>query len=566
MEEKKTITIEVTDEVDAPGGEPALAKLSLGHEEPAESMVETGDSELEPVADELTMVEAEPSPETLVAKEEPTPVLATSQMSVPAPTEVTPPNFVSKLLHNKWLIGVLVFVVLSIGAIVTILLMKTNAPSATHTSDDSVATPSPASARKLGLTVTLVDGTATIAAASGTSQPLATSSQLNEGDSILTNANSRVVLTFDDGSALRLDQQTKVTLVSLNAHAVRIAQESGTAYSRVVKSDRSYAVTVDDTTYTAQGTAFATTGSQNKGVQVYESAVKVSGLADAVAEGNQYYKVHHDKTYSDKVTAIDLALLDKDSFAKWNLAEDEKSALFKDKLGIFKQLREHAAKEQQKTKEATNKPEQSNSEAGLVLAARAVTGGAELTWTATNVTAPYGFKLVRSSTSPTPTFGKDEAFYIEDASARTANWKSDKDGTYWYRICIYQKEAGCNRYSNAVQLSITGSKPKDDTSAKPVAKVERGTLTLHSVSSTGKAHWTFTGKAPYGYKLVISSQSNPSYPGSQATYISDSDATYGYVPNVKKPGIYYVRVCAFTNGSEADACVNYSNQLTYTKL
>ena len=374
------------------------------------------------------------------------------------------------------------------------------------------------------------------------------------------------MLTFDDGSALRLDAETTVTLGSLAADNVRIAQSAGTAYSRLVKSDRSYTVTAGGTAYTALGTAFATTsGATDKGVQVYESSVKVDGLADTVAEGKQYYKQHHDAKVAGKVTSIDLGVLEKDSFAVWNLSEDEKNSLFKDKLGVFKQLKDKQAKDKQQREAAKKKSdERPKSTTGLSLSVRAVSGGAELTWTVTGVSAPHGFKLVRSSSSAAPTFGKDEALYIDDASARKATWKSSKDGTYWYRICVYQKEAGCDNYSNAVQAKVTGSTPKEDT--KPAIKVTRGTLTLHSVDSSGKAHWSFTGKAPYGYKLLVSKSPNPTYPDSSATYISDGSATRGYIPAVKKSGLYYVRVCVYTNGTESEQCVNYSNQVTYTKL
>lgn len=92
-------------------------------------------------------------------------------------------------------------------------------------------------------------------------------SQLKEGDAVRT-ADGRVVLTLDDGSALRLDANTNVTLTSLVATDVKIAQTGGTAYSRVVPSERSYTVTVDGAEYKALGTAFSTINhTDEKGVR-----------------------------------------------------------------------------------------------------------------------------------------------------------------------------------------------------------------------------------------------------------------------------------------------------------
>ena len=581
MEEKKTIAIETTEESTAPPPDMTAEEsvqtdstptIIVEEEATEEIAAVPASAEPDPILDsvneELIVAEAEPSPDSPVSEEEALAVAASDEVPAPAesapqpvvPVPVKPP--VAKAGSKKWLIVALVALVLILGAAAAIMLLTQGKQQAAtqEPTNNSLSTPT----AKLGLAVSLVEGTASFVPVGGTSQPLTTGSQLKEGDSVSTGADSRAVLTFDDGSALRLDQHTKVTLVSLSADNLRITQDTGTAYSRLVKSERSYAVTVDGTTYTAQGTAFATTSGQDKGVQVYESAVKVDGLADAVTEGKQYYKQHHDSNIAGKVTAIDLDTLGKDSFAAWNLSEDEKSTLFKDKLGVFVQLKDKQAKDKVKREaEKKKSDEHSGVAAGLRLSAKAVTGGAELSWMVTAVDAPYGFKLVRSSSSATPTFGRDDSLYVDNGATRRATWHSTKDGTYWYRVCIYQKEAGCDNYSNAVQVTVTGSKPKED--KKPAAKVTRGTLTLHSVDNTGKAHWSFTGKAPHGYKLLVSKSADPTYPGSSAAYIGDSEATYGHIPAVGKAGTYYVRICAYTNGSEAEACVNYSNQVVYTK-
>lgn len=484
------------------------------------------------------------------------------ESALPAATPIIPAAANASSKRKKWRVLALVGAVLLVGVCAMLWLANSSIKPAATQQTSTNPTPQPATP-KLGLAVTLIDGTATYQAASSTTvQPLTATTQLGEGDTLSTAANSRLVLTFDDGSALRLDGLSTITLESLTATSIRVAQTAGTAYSRVVPSERSYVVTVDGVNYTAMGTAFATdSGSEVQGIRVYQSSVKVDGVEEVVAEGKQYYKQHRDSKLRAKVSSIDLDALDKDSFAKWNLSQDEKIALFKDKLGVFKQLREKQAKDKQKTEAAKKK--QAEAAKGIRLAGLSVSGGAKFTWSVSGVDAPHGFKLVRSSSSSTPTFGKDDAVYMSDPSTRSYTWKSEKDGTYWYRMCVYRKEQGCDTYSNAIQIKVTGTKPK--TVDTPTAKVTRGTLTLHSISASGKAQWSFTGTAPHGYKLVYSKAQQPTYPGSNFVYVSDGAATQSDIP-FKKSGTYYVRICAYTNGTEDDACVNYSNQLTYTKL
>lgn len=521
-DDKKTVVVEVTDDssVSSDTGEVSDAPQTAAPDQDTHIDATQPGLEADPLAEELAAVEAESTPEASETVAEPmgeagvTVAAAESQPTLQV-VAAQPPR---PTTGRKWATIALIVAVLAGGVTAAVLLTQDKAQVATTKSTTNAPATAPPEA-KLGVAVTLVDGTATFVSGDSTaSQPLATSSQLAEGDSVATEADSRVVLTFDDGSAVRLDERTKVTLVSLRAKDIRVSQDAGTVYSRLVKSDRQYAVTASGTTYTAQGTAFTTAVGDAQGVQVYESAVKVSGLTDTVTEGKQYYKTHRDSKYANKVTSIDVASLDSDGFAKWNLAEDEKNALFKDKLGIFKQLRAHQAAQKQKAKQTPKPTERPKSTAGLSLSAKAVTGGAELSWTVSGVTAPNGFKLVRSSSSAAPTFGKDDAYYVEDASARKAVWKSDKDGAYWYRVCIYQKEAGCSNYSNAVQVKMTGTQPKHDT-PKPTAKVQRGTLTLRSVNTSGKATWSFTGQAPYGYKLLVSSKQQPTFISEQPVRI-----------------------------------------------
>src|SRR5690606_15408039 len=87
----------------------------------------------------------------------------------------------------------------------------------------------PAEISRIGVAPTVVDGEAVHISGSG-ERTLTVNSILSEGDSVRTAAGGRVVLTFDDGSALRLDSSTRVRLASLAANDVRVEQLEGVAY------------------------------------------------------------------------------------------------------------------------------------------------------------------------------------------------------------------------------------------------------------------------------------------------------------------------------------------------
>lgn len=448
-------------------------------------------------------------------------------------------------------------VVVLVGGIGAFVLAQGKPEAQVAVTKQSTAVTTP----KLGLAVTVADGTVTFQHGSGAWEKLTTASQLAEGDSVKTAGASRAVLTLDDGSALRLDADTTVKLVSLAADDVKIGQTAGMAYSRVVPSSRSYTVSVDNVQYKAMGTAFSTVNTtKDKGVQVYQSSVKVSDVTDAVTEGKQYYTDSTDANAKKKVVDINLDSLAGNSFIQWNLSEDQKVDTFKDKMGVLTKVKELA---EQKAKEAESQTSQTTQGASITLTGSASGNSAALKWSLAGVSAPNGFKLVRSTTTSAPTYGKDEYAYVSDASARSYTWKSDTSGTYWFRVCAYQPSQGsCTNYSNAVKLSVTKSASEDKPSSDGVT---RGTMKVSLVEGT-KVSWTYTGKAPYGYKIVSSKTNNaPTYPEDNWAYISDSSASQGNIPTNQGKGTYYVRVCAYTNYVGESPCVDYSNTITVTK-
>ena len=475
-EQKNTIVQETEAQIAGPVGsteadEVALKLAAIESESPSG---EAADSHLEQPADTVPAnqpVESQPT-----VAEAP----ATAPAGTPEASQQKPRKIAGLFYSKKQ--AVLAFVaagvlVLGGGAAALALLYQAPVPEA------QLATPVQSKpVAKMGVAVTVADGTVTYQKASGGEwAPLTTETQLAEGSQVKTAAESRAVLLFDDGSALRLDANTTVGLTSLAADDIKIAQIDGMAYSRVVASKRSYTVAVDGVNYKALGTAFSTVKSQTeKGVRVFQSQVKVDGVETAVAEGKQYFNDNANASLKDKVTDIDVDAMADSAFVKWNLTEDEKAENFKNKLGILGKVKERAEQKVKEQEEATAK-------------------------------------------------AKAEA----EAKARAENEKTtNKDSDH---------------------------ETKD--------KVTRGTMSLTRSGETFA--WSYTGKAIYGYKLVYSkSNPTPTFGTDDAIYFGSIGETSGSLPDKKKTGgggTYYVRVCAYTAGSEDEPCVDYSPVISFTR-
>ena len=334
----------------------------------------------------------------------------------------------------------------------------------------------------LGLVVSLIDGTAKYSHDGVDWHSLTTETNLAQGDSVQTDVGSRVILTFDDGSIVRLNESSTAQLTSLYADEVRVDNISGEVYSRVVASERSFTVSVDDADYTALGTAYSTVNSDtNKGVLVLQSSVSVKDTETKVDEGKQFFKDHANAELKDKVTDISVDDLKSSSFMVWNLDQDKKTNEFKDKLGFLTKIEEQAPA-----------PAPVPAGASVKLSGSAVAKGLKFTWTVSNIGSSHdGFKLVRSKTSTTPTYGKDDATFVSGAGTRSYTWEDTFGKTYHYRICVYT-DGSCNTYSNTVTLTSPYVPPEPPT----------GTVSLSL--SGNSASWTQTGTAPYGYRLYIS--------------------------------------------------------------
>ncbi len=123
-----------------------------------------------------------------------------------------------------------------------------------------------------------------------------------------------------------------------------------------------------------------------------------------------------------------------------------------------------------------------------------------------------------------------------------------------------EKEAA-EKAANEKQAKAAEEKKKKENNSTAQQKITRGTMNLSVNGNTFS--WSYTGKAVHGYKLVFSqTNTNPTFNGNgtYALYFSGINEMTGTIPGKEKigSGTFYVRVCAYTNGTENEPCVDYS--------
>ncbi|HUT21778.1 MAG TPA: FecR domain-containing protein [Candidatus Bipolaricaulota bacterium] len=450
-------------------------------------------------------------------------------------------------------------------------------------------------------------------------QNLSFTQKVEKGTSIRTKSNSKLELTFSDGSLVRLDENSALTVQEFNAADIIINHIAGNAYHRVnPDSTAIYQVFINGDEVTALGTAF-NTYNENKDltkITVIESKVKVKVYKDSLlvnmknVESGKLCVIDKTKSEENMVETKDAdkkALLENDWFS-WNKDEDSAKEL---SLGFFEddiKLKVTEPSDAETTtdedsylikgevdKDATLKisgvavsheDEQFEHEVSLSEGKNEIELTAELdgeetkqtititydkeakdeigefklstsvnddsvklTWTIADKDTDKGFKIVKSS-KENPAFPADENKYITQSDARTYTWTDIGEGTYHFRVCVYQSDGKCENYTNDASAAIV----KEETKTGSIS------LTGSADGTTAKLSWTTSDlDASKGFKVAKGSNANPTYPGNDAQYLSDKN-TRSYSWTNLSAGTYHFRVCEYTGSG----CGAYSNDVTVT--
>lgn len=399
----------------------------------------------------------------------------------------------------------------------------------------------------IGAQVVYVEGAVEYKDANGEWKRATNSTMLKIGSSVEIVGAGKAIINLDDGSAVRLNANSAITLASLDPKHIVITNDKGQVYNRVVPSERIFEVKANTTTYQALGTAYKTINeSKLKGVEVYESKVKIideNNKEVTVQSGSKYYVLNQDDKKAEKVVIkITKVEMDKDAFTKWNQAEDTK-------------MTEEAA-EETKTDEAETATEETKTDevetpaASITLTGSSVSGGVSLSWKVSGVDTSSGFKIVKSA-SINPIYPGNDYIYLSESGARSYKWAIKDGKTYYFRVCQYLG-GKCGVYSN--NIKITAPAAETPTASGEVKSITAG-------SSGGSAvSWRVDGYSEMGFKIVWSKNSGPTYPtrdGDKYIYLSDPEARSTSLDAFDGEGSYYVRVCEYLGGS----CGLYSNQI-----
>ncbi|MBD3359288.1 MAG: hypothetical protein GF365_01085 [Candidatus Buchananbacteria bacterium] len=175
---------------------------------------------------------------------------------------------------------------------------------------------------------------------------------------------------------------------------------------------------------------------------------------------------------------------------------------------------------------------------------------AKLNWTVNNFYSEKGFKVVMSN-QPDPVYPGNDFHYLSSPETRSDKWHDlFQSGTYYFRVCEYL-DGKCGIYSNNVAITMGGTSYNEDRYIK---------LSGTNIDTAAKLSWTTNFKSAKGYKVVVSENTNPVYPGNDYHYLSSPDIRSDKWTGLTAGKTYHFRVCEYLGGS----CGLYSNDVTVT--
>ncbi|MFZ2125716.1 MAG: FecR domain-containing protein [Candidatus Saccharimonadales bacterium] len=401
--------------------------------------------------------------------------------------------------------------------------------------------------------VSMVSGNVEKSEKAGQWVELQNDDSVKQGVLVRVNGVGKAVITLDDGSAIRIGDNSRIRLSSLDPKNIEIINEQGEVYTRVVKADRSFAVKVGDESYKSLGTAYKTTNlDSEKGVYVYESTVKALSKDIEISAGKKYFEDNISKDLVAKVVDISSDDINKDDFVQWNKEQDLSSDEFKEYMGVLEESKEKVAsktttKEKAETTEITKNTNNTVEQVtpAISLSVETTSSGVILKWSKAGVDVSNGFKLVKS-TSKNPVYPGDSYVYL-GAEARSYTWKITDGKTYHFRVCQYTG-SGCGLYSNDISATV------------PFVDISSVNSIVLTAGVVGAINWTVDGHSDQGFKIVWSKTAGPTYPkrdGDQYYYSSSSETRTYTVTAFDGDGDYYVRVCEYLGGK----CGKYSNEI-----
>lgn len=429
----------------------------------------------------------------------------------------------------------------------------------------------------LGAELTLVDGDVELYGDSGRWTDALEGDAIEVGTKIRTEE-GKAVIAFDEGSVLRLDANTEVEVLEISRDTIVVENLNGRVYSRVdATAGLTWTVRAMGTDVTALGTAYAVTCDKEHkkvAVDVLESKVKLKidkedgNVEKTVSEG-QYVAVDLNKPVLEAIAEVELnkEAAKVDPFLGWNMSEDDKLSLaanldaqlesseeIKDESSeeVSEEKKEESSEEEVKEEEKeapaptpAPKPVYKAPSGAMTLYAKSDPKGIYLSWNTNGVSAPNGFKVVKSAYA-NPSYPKDSSQYV---SGKTETlWKVNDGKAYHFRVCAWDGHNGCNYYSNDVVIEAPYSLSTETKKYEYIS----GELAVSATRTDAgvNLNWTSCSSPGFaGYKIVRS-ETNPNlaYPTTPALkYVPEKGNTNYLDFGAVKGKTYYYRICSIEN-------------------
>jgi len=417
---------------------------------------------------------------------------------------------------------------------------------------------------KLKGALLLLDGTVE-RKTNGSWEELAKGATINEGDIIRTNEQSSAVIELDDGSSVRMDENTEISFSALDDEIILITQYMGRVYHRVNPGSLVYNVKSFETLAQALGTSFSVVTDQfeeQTEVLVFENKVSVSSKSDEEVTSDEAEEGEK-LTYENETQKLTLAKIttqeQNQEFYKWN------GALNEGKDFTYQYQEEKNTQQETKTQQST---QEAPSGTIILTATGKEEGKVYLSWNISGSTS-YGFKILKSE-SANPQYPPREGDHFKYVSQNTYSltWPDLKtEKTYHFRVGIYNGSGGIVSYSNNVSVSPLSSSTKIY-EKETEGSGETSSATSISLSASndvpGQVHlsWTVSGGDPVnGFKVCKSTDANPTYPENSCIWKDSGTRTL----TIKaESGItYHFRVGLYGTSSSV---IFYSNDVASTVL
>lgn len=438
--------------------------------------------------------------------------------------------------------------------------------------------------------------------------------QIDTGDSVRTDENTKAIITLPDESLIRMKDNSEIKFVQLGMSDIVLDQNSGNVFHRVnPESTAIYKVQNDQTQLTALGTGFNVLVSSNLTiVTVTESRVKAKIFEGETIVGVRTIdtgtkatlnpsKSVDDMIETSEVTAADLM---EDDWIVWNLDQDREENFA---IGIFEQIVPIKLTEPKSSNVTTEENTiwvkgETDPAAEIFIAGQELdnnNGKFEKELLLGNgenefeITVKVGSKLnkktiyvnstkqaqsiklsgqinrnevdltweienledykelkVLQSKNETPTYPED-TYHSKDKSSSNDSWTDLDNAVHYFRVCALNGSDECVSYSNVYKAEIGGA---DDTTD--------GTISLNTTKqgSTITLNWSLSDEleAEEGFITVIGKDENPNYPGS-SYHNASTNARSDNWQNLSA-GTYHFRICLLQNSK----CSIYSESKSET--